>query len=214
MIYHKLLDHGYISFVEGWGSDKSIVEAALSNYWKAIPLAIEQGYIVDVDAGTIHSPYGRKLSCKLYAGQTYPIARLFVKGLPRKDYSVPVHKIMAFKIYGWEAFLPGVEVRHKDGNPANNVRSNLLIGTSSQNQMDKRPEVRSLAARTARSAQPFRSFNAILTEEIAEAILTILNDNRTVSGRIKRGVVKSLSRKHKVSPSTISLIGKGTTWQK
>lgn len=28
MIYHKLLDHGYVSLVEGWGSDESIVEAA------------------------------------------------------------------------------------------------------------------------------------------------------------------------------------------
>lgn len=28
MIYHKILDHGYVSFVEGWGSDEAIIEAA------------------------------------------------------------------------------------------------------------------------------------------------------------------------------------------
>ena len=28
LIYHKLLDHGYAAFVEGWGSDESIIEAA------------------------------------------------------------------------------------------------------------------------------------------------------------------------------------------
>lgn len=53
-----------------------------------------------------------------------------------------VHRLVAYQKYGDKMFEEGIQVRHRDGNILNNLRNNILIGTSSQNQLDKSPEVR------------------------------------------------------------------------
>lgn len=211
-----ILDHGFLECVETWGSDERIVEAARpqSEYWQALPLALERGYRIDPDTGEVFWLNGERLSTKRAEGQQYPTVRFYVLGLSRPDYSVPVHKAVAYVIWGWAAFAPDIEVRHLDGNTENNTRQNLALGTSSRNQFDKPPEIRAAAAKAARAAQPLESFNAILTEEKAAAILADCNENRVPSGRVRRGVAKRLAAKHGVSVSTISLIGKGKTWKR
>jgi len=45
-----------------------------------------------------------------------------------------VHQLVAVAFMG--ECPPGQEVRHKDGNPANNAASNLIYGTRSENNLD------------------------------------------------------------------------------
>lgn len=187
---------------------------ALSEYWQAIKLAAEQGYRADLDAGIAYGPSGRALQIKRHGTQTYPTLNLHVSGLPRPSYTVHAHKFFAFLLWGERAFAAGVEVRHSpDKNTENNRRDNLKLGTSSENQMDKPPEIRAAAARKARAAQGRTPCNAKLSTEQVRAIkLELLKYPASPTGRVRRGEVKRIAKKFSVSPSTISLIARGKVW--
>lgn len=55
-----------------------------------------------------------------------------------------VHQLAAYQKYGEVALTQ--ETRHRDGNPRNNRRDNILIGTRSDNELDKPVEVRRAVA--------------------------------------------------------------------
>jgi hypothetical protein len=185
----------------------------LSCYWRAIELAIEQGYRGEPKSGDIYGKSGKRLSLKRYGKQEYPTVRLHVDGLPATAYSVPAYKFMAFVIWGRAAFAKGIHVRHLDGDSTNIRGANLLLGTPSQNEFDKPAAVRNASAKAARAAQGRAGPNAILTESRAKAIRRELEDApRSRSGRIQRGVVKEIAGRYGVSSSTVSLIGKGGVW--
>jgi hypothetical protein len=63
--------------------------------------------------------------------------------------NLKTHRLAAYQWFGDAMFEVGIEVRHLDGNPLNNVKTNLALGTASQNAMDKLPETRLRAARIA-----------------------------------------------------------------
>ncbi|HYV53746.1 MAG TPA: hypothetical protein VE933_04070 [Chitinophagaceae bacterium] len=65
--------------------------------------------------------------------------------------AIPVHKVVAFQKYGNETFRKEIQVRHLDGNPLNNLDDNILIGSASDNNMDKLINVRKRAANIATS---------------------------------------------------------------
>lgn len=80
MIYHKLLDQGYVSFVEGWGSDKSIIEAARMSTdkgfkgWEQLPGcsvcgALEPEEEMCQKGMTPHPPGDEKLLKHLYTNK-------------------------------------------------------------------------------------------------------------------------------------------------
>lgn len=91
--------------------------------WKPIPSF--PGYWVS-SAGEVRSPRGRLLA--MTPNRAYRAVK--IKAVPRK-----VHALVA------EAFLgprpPGQEVRHLNGNAADNRLKNLAYGTPRDNQMDK-----------------------------------------------------------------------------
>lgn len=189
-----------------------VLEAALPVSWRAIELAVAQGYSGDADAGTITGKSGRPLAVVQHPGQQYPTIRLHVSGLHRKAYSVPAHKFMAFVIWGRRALIRGANVRHGQGGVEDIRRSNLSLGSWSENELDKPAAVRRASAAAARASQGLTPLNAILTQQVAESVRARLKANLTSSGRVRRGVVKDLAAAYGVSPSTISLIGKGATW--
>lgn len=62
-----------------------------------------------------------------------------------------MHRLVAYQKYGKEIFKKGIEVRHRDGNPSNNTENNILLGTPSENSMDKTQETRNRIALNATS---------------------------------------------------------------
>ena len=180
--------------------------------WQAIELAVEQGYRGDPNTGNVVGKSGKPLAVVRRPGQSYPTIRLHVIGLARKAYSVPAHKFMAFVIWGRLALVRGSNVRHGQGGVEDIRRSNLSLGSWSENEMDKPASVRSASARAARAAQGHTPRNALLDQTSVATIRSQLGAEVTPSGRIRRGVVKGLAAQYGVSPSTISLIGKGKTW--
>jgi hypothetical protein len=179
---------------------------------RAIAAALGSGrYRVDADAGRIFGPV-RELQIKRHPNQHCPTARLHVAGLPKHAYSVPAHKVIAYAIWGDAAFEPGIHVRHLNGDNEDSSRANLALGTPRENEMDKPPEVRSRSARLARAAQGHTPKNAVIDAGAVDGIRAELDANRVPSGRVRRGVVKSLAERHGVSPSAISCIGSRKTW--
>lgn len=107
-------------------------------------IAYEKGYRV-LDSGNLLSPRGRVMALHKDSSG-YPWFRYEKDGE-----SVAVHRLVAYQKFGKDIYTPGLEVRHKDNDPGNTKPSNILLGTKSQNEMDKNPAVRLAAARTAAS---------------------------------------------------------------
>jgi hypothetical protein len=179
---------------------------------RAIMLALRGGkYRVSCAEGRIFGPE-KELQIKRHPGQDCPTVRLHVLGLPRRAYSVPAHKVIAYAIFGPTAFEKGVHVRHLDGDTENNRKDNLALGSPSDNERDKPVYIRHRSATLARASQPHRSFNARLPPRSIAEIRQLLASSQSPGGRVKRGVVKALAEKYRVSSSTISLVGKNKTW--
>ena len=159
--------------------------------------AFEKGHRVNTKKDLVLGISGRPLKLNTRLGVTYPHVTLTVRGLARKSYSVPAHKVVAYAVYGEAAFEPGIQVRHLDGDRLNLRASNLKLGTASVNAMDKPAHVRQAIARKARAAQGDAAWNRRFTA-------TQIEDIRR-QYRAGRGVVE-LARELRVHHSTIGRI--------
>lgn len=100
------------------------------------PIGGFEGYYEVSSDGQVRSAMRRKGSKGgvLKAGTTkagYKLVSLWRDG---RGLSCNVHRLVAAAFLG--PCPPGMEVRHMDGDPANNVATNLRYGTSSENNLD------------------------------------------------------------------------------
>jgi hypothetical protein len=95
---------------------------------------------------------------------------------------VLVHRIQAYKKYGNVIFNKDVCVRHKDSNCKNNSIDNIIIGTYSDNMMDKSQEVRMKNAVYASS---------FVKKHNHEEIVKMHNDGLSYSKIMKKTGIKS-----------------------
>ncbi len=104
---------------------------------------------------------------------------------------VYVHRLVAYQKFGDRLFGDGIQVRHLDGDPGNNRPSNIEIGSASDNQMDKSPEVRrKLAISASRRTRRFSD------EQVSE----ILKD------RLGGMTYRQLQGKYGASKGTLSYL--------
>lgn len=68
--------------------------------------------------------------------------RFCIRNSEGKRIAILVHRLMGYQKYGDEIFNEEIEVRHLDGNASNNNETNIVIGSPSDNALDKSPEVR------------------------------------------------------------------------
>lgn len=182
-------------------------------YLHQIRCALQQGYEVNVDLGHVIGKKGKPLSAKRGKNQKYPTTPLVIyEGGIRFVMSVPLHKIIAFAKFGDAAFASGIHVRHLDGNPDNNRGENLQLGSSSENELDKAPDVRRRAAVAARAAQGLRPRNAKLTDAMVAEIREILDLNRDASGKVRTGIIGQISVQYQISRSSIFTLAKRETY--
>jgi hypothetical protein len=158
---------------------------------EALRCAHEKGYVVD-ENGEVFGPRGKRRLRVSTAGYLYFTVKYGGDSRP-----VRVHKLAAFQRYGERALDDLIQVRHIDGDKRNNRPGNLLLGSQSDNMMDKAPEDRLRAASVAA-----RSNRA-------------LSDTRVDSLRRdrRRGMrYADLMIKYGVSKSTVSYIVNGITY--
>lgn len=103
-----------------------------------------------------------------------------------------VHRLAAYQKFGKKMFEPGIEVRHMNGSQDNSAK-HLLLGTSSQNSMDRPKEVRIASAARAR--------RKLTDEQVAK-----LRREREAGATLPQ-----LAAKYGLRKSTVSYIARGLT---
>lgn len=131
------------------------MEINFPKYYYYIKEAINRGYGFDFK-NQILIRIKSNWKPRLYGKQRYPYMEIWID---KKVQAFPLHKFCAYLLYGDKAFEKGIVVRHKDGNTLNLSKDNILLGTHSQNNMDKPKHKRIYAAKCARAAQGKSSWN-------------------------------------------------------
>lgn len=115
----------------------------------AIRLAAKKGYVAD-ESGSVTGPSGKCLKLR-FDGDGYLTFNVRMDSVVGRRYvrRVRVQRLVSYQKYGEASIAAGIETRHKDGDKTNNEWSNILIGTRSDNEMDRSPEERSARSRHA-----------------------------------------------------------------
>lgn len=94
------------------------------------------GYTVD-QCGNVYGPTGARLQLieKQYTRMRYLAFSV-------RDSKLKVHRFVAFLKFGSAALRPKVHIRHFNGDSFDNNWDNLVLGSQSENEMDKPEEYR------------------------------------------------------------------------
>lgn len=113
-----------------------------------------------------------------YIGHTgYPTISLSVG---EKTGHVPFHRLKAYFIFGDAMFLPGIQVRHLNGNPRDWSNTNIALGTQHENIMDRTP-----ASRTSHATRA-ASYIKKVTKAQREEIRNLYKNNNMTMPEIAR----------------------------
>jgi hypothetical protein len=125
------------------------------------------------------------------AAKYYPI----IGTVHTKKPTLYVHRLVALVFIGPPPF-DGAEVRHKDGNPANNHASNLEYGTHHDNMLD-----------IDKHGRRRRGENVPMAKTTNQQVLEMVS-------LCNQGMrQKDVAKKYGVSPITVSRIVTGRKWQ-
>jgi HNH endonuclease len=191
-----------VTYLDHMGDDATIVNAAPTPTKQRLVEAVKRGYGVSVD-GIAFGPKG-PLKVARCGNQRYPT---FTTNWNNRVVSIPVHMLAAYCFYGNKYLYSGMQVRHLDGNTLNINKANIVLGTSSENQLDKPKDIRSNAAKKARASQGFTPLNAKLTEEQVKEVRDFY---QALGGRkASNGSVAALGAKLGVSRTVLIAIKNG-----
>lgn len=167
-------------------------------YHYTIKIALKSGCYFDFKYNEFVYASGKRLIPKRYGKQRYPNITLSYG-------TFPLHKFVAYQLYGENAFKK--IVRHIDGNVLNLSKTNIKLGTHSENNLDKPKKSRINAAKKARASQK-RSYNAKLDMSIAVQIRYGFQNQKLN----KNQYCKTMAQQLNVSVSTIYAILNGRLW--
>lgn len=144
------------------------------------------GYRV-TETGEVIGRRGKALKC--YNNKGYYTFAIRVFGVHK---TIRVHRLQAYQKYGDSMFKKETVVRHKNGNSLDNSYSNILIGTHSENMMDKTQEQRILQA-----SNPIYKHKEILEDRDKNKMTykeLMLKYNISSKGTVSFIINKSLAR--------------------
>ncbi len=151
----------------------------------AVRLAFAKGYRVN-QQGNVFSPVGRQRRLQVNRSSETHYFRFNISDGNGKTAPVAVHKLVAFQKFGEASFTPGVHTRHRDNNSFNNRPENILLGTPTENSLD-----RPVLERRKHAAKGFQ-------KHTAETIAMLRAEHAN-------GVsYKTLEKIHKIPRSTLS----------
>lgn len=133
----------------------------MSQHAEAIRTAHARGYRV-TPAGEFISITGRTRKPYINPCKKYALHSIRIDGRATHIYA---HKLAAYQWFGEAALAAGVHVRHLDGNPLNNSRANLALGSAKQNSLD-----RDQTARKAQSLKAAKARRALTDEQALELV--------------------------------------------
>lgn len=197
-----------VDYEDHMGSDLSVVNASVvyrpyAKYHFRMVEALDKGYSV-VD-GVLYGPRG-KLGVKRRGKQRYPTFSTNWGGVQ----SLPVHVFAAFCYYGYEVFNPNLQVRHLNGDTEDISRVNIVLGTPSENQLDKAQSKRAEAARKARASQGAAAINRKLSEADQKRVMEFYDNLE--GKKAANGLVKKLCEEIGISRTALRSFYKGKTY--
>lgn len=157
-------------------------------------LAYKKGYRVS-DDGIAYGVKGNKLIPIMHK-KYYKIS---LRDENNKKTSIKIHRLQAFQKYGHKIYLDGIVVRHLNGNPLDNSKNNIAIGTQSQNMMDRPKEERQKHSELAASYKRVFDHNEVYNyyKEVKSYIKTMSKFNiaskSTLNNIIKRMKIKEIA---------------------
>lgn len=101
---------------------------------KVLEWVCKMGWDIDRD-GQITNPRGEVKKGTLTHG--YLKVGIKIPEMGISSYALKIHKFQAYRKYGEEIFNPGIVVRHLNGDNTDNSWGNIVIGTQSDNMMDR-----------------------------------------------------------------------------
>jgi hypothetical protein len=107
---------------------------------EGVLLSYQKGY--RIINGEVISPVGNNRKLLLNSQKKSDGRLFFTMKNEGNSYNVKVHLLVAYQKFGDAAFEDKIQVRHLDGNPFNNLDSNIDIGTPSENYFDRLPAER------------------------------------------------------------------------
>jgi hypothetical protein len=138
----------------------------------------KKGYTID-ENGVVKNPDGEEIKGSIYEGYQ----KFSVRTETNSSFAVKHHRFQAYLKYGDSIFEKGMVVRHLNGNSLDNSYDNIVLGTQSQNMMDRTPE-----------ARKNHSQKSYITEDIGDEI---------IEDRVKGMSHRKLSVKYNIPKSTI-----------
>jgi hypothetical protein len=176
-------------------------------YHQYIREAVAQGCYFDFATNSFVSWTGRPRKTKKYGTQRYPSITL------RLGITFPLHKFVAYLLYGEDAFKECIVVRHLDGDTLNLSKDNIVLGTYSENEMDKSKEARSRVGKIARAAQG-RPNNAKLSEQDVVEIIEWYSWMRNkYPKKMPNGSVVAVAKWYGINRGTIDAIITKRNWK-
>ena len=163
--------------------------------------AVVRGYSV-TESGELFGPKG-KLKVSLAGKQRYPTFSTNWGCV----FGIPIHMFAAYIYYGDKSFDETKVVRHLNGNTLDFSKSNIVLGTPSENEMDKTKETRVRSAKAGRAAQGVRPNNSKLTDEQVKEIKKFFEGFG--NARAKQGETKQLAETMGVSTTVLYKIKNG-----
>lgn len=180
-----------------------------SAYHYAVAQAVQSGYHVDAIAGVVYGRRGSRMNTKQHCGSGYPTLSLRIEG---KGYTVQLHKMIAYAVWGDYVFAPGVVVRHLDSDRENNTISNLALGSYKDNADDIPSAVRARMASLIskqRKGQPSKK-RGLSPEQVREIESTYIP--LKVNGRLPSGLMAQIVERYGVSNVTIRKALRGSLY--
>ena len=198
---------GFVGLIQHVGDDTTIVNSARTKAHIVTIEAYKRGYRVD-NEGHFYNPNREKKTVKLYGAQKYPTCSITFEGKPR---TILIHQFAAFCFYGSLLFNKTLVVRHLNGDVLDISKDNIILGTHSQNNLDKPIWKRIAAAKKGRNSQPIIPANRKLTDDQVKEIRIIYKNK----GRKKfgHGFIKQLSEQYQVSKTVLHKISKGEYYE-
>lgn len=169
----------------------------ISGEWKRVLSAYEAGFRITKE-GDILSHTGNIVSGYIKRKVPGYFLRYISIRLEGKPTCAAVHKLQAYQKFGDIVLSNDVLIRHKDGDSLNNSFDNILIGSMSDNLMDRPEEDR--LNHSLNAAKHTRK----LSEEQVRSLRKDRNEGFTY---------KQLTNKYGISKSTVSYIVNNKTYK-
>lgn len=174
-----------------------------------IRYAFDKGYMWDFEKCHLQTPNLTFVKPKLYGKQRYPSITINSNQGNKRLLSFHIHRFVAYQLYGEDVFKNGVNVRHLDANVLNLSKSNIVLGTSQENQFDKSDEKRNYAAKVARKSQGIRPVTSKIPESLVPILLKEYFEVKGKHLKAPRGSVKALAEKYGFSKVSIQAVCSG-----